>query len=215
MTLEIPCPECKATLRVREEYLGKQLKCPRCAAVISVPAEAAAAEPLEQVRPVVRPAPPPVPADQPAAADVAEKITVEDPRQAIPVVAVATQRCPRCGETIPARADRCRYCRAWLDEEDEEDDDLPPPIRAASYKPCPRCGATGADRVTWTPWGSFYGPAMFTHVRCRECGYGYNGKTGRSNLVPAIFMVVIPAILIVAIVAWLLYVLGVFGGRRW
>jgi len=72
----------------------------------------------------------------------------------------------------------------------------------------------GAERVTWTPWGSFYGPALFTHVRCRECGYGYNGRTGRSNLVPAIFMVAIPLVLIIAIVVGLLYVLDIFGGRR-
>jgi hypothetical protein len=61
--------------------------------------------------------------------------------------------------------------------------------------------------VTWTIWGSFYGPALFNHVRCPECRYAYNGRSGRSNLVPAIFFVTIPAILIAAIVGvvvWLI-----------
>jgi ribosomal protein S27E len=203
MALEIPCPGCKAILRVREEHAGKQLKCPRCAAVLRVPA--ADEEPPLAVRPVARAVPPPAPlADE----DATEQIQVDPP----PVVA-ARRRCPRCGETIAASATRCRYCRAWLDEEDEEQERRPRQ-RHQSLKPCPRCGAGGPERVTWTPWGSFYGPALFTHVRCRECGYGYNGKTGGSNLVPAIFMVAIPAILIIAIVVGLLFVLGIFGGGR-
>ena len=68
--------------------------------------------------------------------------------------------------------------------------------------------------MTWTPWGSFYGPALFNHVRCRECGFGYNGLTGKSNLIPAIFFVTVPAVLIVGILVALLWVLGVFRGGR-
>ncbi|HYT94360.1 MAG TPA: hypothetical protein VEL76_36935, partial [Gemmataceae bacterium] len=56
-----------------------------------------------------------------------------------------------------------------------------PRPQGRSYRPCPRCGDEAAVRVTWTPWGSFYGPALLTHVRCRQCGHAYNGKTGRSN----------------------------------
>jgi hypothetical protein len=211
MALEVPCPACKAPLHVREEYVGKQLRCPRCAAVLTVPAgPTPAAEPRELVRPVARVVPPPVPADPPAAG------AVVDPNDVAEVLPAPTRRCPRCGETIAARANRCRYCRAWLDEDDdEEEEEYQVRRRRASYKPCPRCGAGGPERVTWTPWGSFYGPALFTHVRCRECGYGYNGRTGRSNMVPAVIMVTVPAVLIVAIIVGLLFVLGVFGGRRW
>src|SRR5260370_159857 len=71
--------------------------------------------------------------------------------------------------------------------EDLEDYDRRPRRRKIDYKPCPRCGAGGATRVTWTPWGSFYGPALLTHVRCPGCGYAYNGRTGRSNVVGVIF----------------------------
>ena len=206
MALEISCPACQASLRVREEYVGKQLKCPRCAAVLTVPsAPAEAPDAGAQVRPAMRAAPAPAnPASGP------KRSAAEEPAVVLPASA-SSRHCPRCGEKIAAGANRCRYCRAWLDEEEEEPRETR--RRRRDFKPCPRCGASRAERVTWTPWGSFYGPALFTHVRCRECGYGYNGRTGRSNLVPAIFMVAIPLILIIAIVVGLLHVLGVFGGR--
>jgi hypothetical protein len=93
-------------------------------------------------------------------------------------------------------------------EMDEPYDDRRP-RRVMDYKPCPRCGSGGATRVTWTPWGSFYGPAMLTHVRCPKCGYAYNGRTGRSNLIAAIFFVLIPLILILAIIFGLLVALRI------
>jgi hypothetical protein len=68
------------------------------------------------------------------------------------------------------------------------------------YEPCPRCDTPDPKKVKFTWWGSAYGPAMFSHVRCRECGYAYNGRTGRSNLIPIILFVTLPALLIVAIV---------------
>jgi predicted RNA-binding Zn-ribbon protein involved in translation (DUF1610 family) len=201
MALEISCPACQASLRVREEYVGKQLKCPRCAAVLTVPSTPAAApDARAQVRPAVRATPPPA---SPAAGATAGP--GEQPATVLPASA-SGRRCPRCGEKISAGANRCRYCRAWLDE-DEEQEPREQRRRRRDFKPCPRCGARHAERVTWTPWGSFYGPALFTHVRCRECGYGYNGRTGRSNLLPAIFMVAIPLILIIAIVFGLLHVI--------
>lgn len=88
--------------------------------------------------------------------------------------------------------------RRHEDEADEGD---------SEYQPCPECGASGATRVKWTPWGSFYGPALFTHVRCPECGYAYNGNTGRSNIVPAIIFVTIPALLILGIIGLVIYMI--------
>jgi DNA-directed RNA polymerase subunit M/transcription elongation factor TFIIS len=63
--------------------------------------------------------------------------------------------------------------------------------KRTKYAPCPECDGQEATRVVWTPWGSFYGPAMFTHVRCDNCGHAYNGNTGGSNLVPAILFVTV------------------------
>ena len=61
----------------------------------------------------------------------------------------------------------------------------------------------GRQRVLFTPWGSFYGPALFHHVRCPECRYAYNGRSGGSNLIPAILFVVIPAVLMAAIIVFI------------
>jgi predicted Zn finger-like uncharacterized protein len=129
-------------------------------------------------------------------------------------------KCPRCGHvlTVPASAEEAVEEVPVMEEitaepppkkaarrrvpEDEEDEDVPIQ-RRSKYKPCPRCGESGATRVVWTPWGSFYGPALFTHVRCPGCGYKYNGRSGRSNLIPAIIFVTVPAVLIVAILGFL------------
>jgi hypothetical protein len=75
------------------------------------------------------------------------------------------------------------------------------------YKPCPKCGGEGAKRVKWTAWGSFYGPALFTHVRCPDCACCYNGRTGRSNLLAAIVFVAAPLVGIAAIIAGIIYML--------
>jgi predicted Zn finger-like uncharacterized protein len=218
MSIAITCPQCENQLQVRDEHAGKRVKCPRCGAALDVPqqpATAAEAPPslappavateLPAVLPAtgVRTKPPPLP--EPAAAP--ERA---EPRQRF-------QRCPECGARIPANARRCPECRADLDDEDE--DDRPRRPRRA-HKPCPRCGAAEPRKVSFTWWGSVYGPALFSHVRCVECGYGYNGRTGRSNLIPAIFFVAIPAILIVLIIAFLVFVvLASMGpgpkGARW
>lgn len=65
---------------------------------------------------------------------------------------------------------------------EEEWDDEPSAPRRGKYEDCPHCGCPGhADRVSFTWWGGALGPALFTHVRCRECGSCYNGKTGGDN----------------------------------
>jgi hypothetical protein len=109
-----------------------------------------------------------------------------------------TKKCPECGEQIPVRARTCRYCHYDLDEDDE---------LLSPYKPCPRCNAQQSKRVSFTFWGSFYGPALFTHVQCPRCRYSYNGKTGKSNLVPAILFVTVPLVLILAIFGGLGYLI--------
>jgi predicted Zn finger-like uncharacterized protein len=183
MATTLNCPGCQTPLRVREDMTGKKIKCPRCGQVVTVPADE------------------PVVLEEVTEATGAEKITTEPPAPKGPKSKPATRPCPECGERIPVTARTCRYCKAELDEEEDDEDDRPIRRRPA-YKPCPRCGETGATRVTWTPWGSFYGPALFTHVRCPDCGYAYNGRTGRSNMIPAIIFVLVP----------LLGILGILGG---
>jgi hypothetical protein len=172
MPLTVTCPGCRASLHVREEGAGQSMLCPRCGGTVAVPDE----EPLTVL----------------PAAD-------EGTPRARPEAGGLTKLCPACHREIPRQARKCRYCRDWVEEDDED-----APIR---YKPCPRCGATGAERVLFTFWGSFYGPALFSHVRCPDCGYAYNGRTGRSNLVPAVVFVTVPLVLILAIIGGLIALL--------
>lgn len=124
---------------------------------------------------------------------------------------VRLRACPHCGKQVPEEARKCRYCKNWLDEVEPAAENEPP----AQYKPCPRCGGHRAERILWTPWGSFYGPALFTHVRCLKCNYKYNGKTGRPNTIAAIVFVAVPLLGIVAILGGLaLYVMYLAGGGR-
>jgi predicted Zn finger-like uncharacterized protein len=258
MPLLVTCPGCKSALRVKDEFAGKKLKCPRCASTISVTAphpEAPAkpkagpdpeiveitASPKVKAEAPAKPRPKPKP-EEAEVAEIAEVVDEPDPapRKAItaapkkPLAKKAivedeeyedesprgkTRKCPECGERISLTAERCRYCKAWIsDEEGEEEEDDRPRRKGTGkgFKPCPRCGARGATRVKWTPWGSFYGPAMFTHVRCPECGYAYNGKTGRSNLIWAILFVSVALLLVAGLIGLIVYMFwkqGYFGGK--
>ena len=180
MATTMNCPGCQTPLRLRADLAGKKIKCPRCATVVTVPSEETVV--VEAV----------------AAGD---EITAEPPPRKAKKGAT-TRPCPECGEPVALTASKCRHCKAPLDDEEDDEDYQEKPSK---YKPCPRCGERGAKRVTWTPWGSFYGPALFTHVRCPGCGYAYNGKSGRSNLIAAIIFVSIP----------LLIILGIFGALGW
>jgi hypothetical protein len=166
---------------VRDEYAGKKLKCPRCSAVVAVP-EGQAAEPLT-----------PLEAAEPYVAEVLPAPRPV-PRQAQPVTGIE--------EGAPT-------ARPARHAHDEGPEGRQPRRRGKDYAPCPRCGSGGATRVVWTPWGSFYGPALLTHVRCPQCGHAYNGRTGRSNTLAATFFVLVPLILILAIIFGLLLALRV------
>jgi DNA-directed RNA polymerase subunit RPC12/RpoP len=180
---------------VRDDMAGKKVKCPRCAHIIPVPRRE------EEVTEILSP-----PEDEgitpprrgPAAHKPArrrpEDEEYEDERDEHDRREERVSRSPR------GRRGRDR------DEEDLDERDVPDVRRKGKYKPCPRCGATGATRVVWTPWGSFYGPAMFSHVKCPDCGYQYNGKTGRSNLIPAIIFVTVPLLGILAILGVIGYI---------
>jgi DNA-directed RNA polymerase subunit M/transcription elongation factor TFIIS len=151
----LTCPGCQAVLRVRDDMAGKQIKCPRCAKAVQVPAGGGI---TKEARPRAK-----------------EPVLVE------PI-------------------------------EDEEEEEAPVKQRS-KYEPCPRCGAEEARRVKWTFWGSFYFTALFKHVRCRACGCGYNGRTGRSNLLPAILCVSVAAAALLGVlgfIAWFFHRQGYF-----
>jgi len=68
--------------------------------------------------------------------------------------------------------------------------------------PCPKCGGTEANKVSYTWWGGALGPAIFHHVKCARCGTTYNGKTGKSNTTAIIIYSVV--ILIVCLLFYAL-----------
>jgi DNA-directed RNA polymerase subunit RPC12/RpoP len=168
MKLEVRCPSCQKEFRFTDQGNTKTVPCPHCGDEVS----------KDQAATIVEEA---VQATKPTSRTKAGE---------------GTQRCPQCGKIIPVQARKCKFCRTWIDEEEEE------PIET-EYAPCPRCGARQSRRVVFTFWGSFYGPALFTHVQCPKCHYKYNGKTGRSNLIPAILFVMVPLIGILVIIGGL------------
>ncbi len=168
MKLEVRCPSCQKEFRFTDLGDTKTVSCPHCGDKVS---KALAATVVE------------------------EAVQAATPKSRRPV-GQETQPCPQCGKLISVQARKCKYCRAWIDEEEVEEIE-------SEYVPCPRCGARRSQRVVFTFWGSFYGPALFTHVQCPECRYKYNGKTGRSNLIPAIIFVTVPLLLILTIIAGL------------
>ena len=176
MPILVGCAGCGAQLRVRDEYIGRPMRCPKCGLVVETdaPIDAVAAN---HAGLGVQAGPPPLTTDQELAS------VLPAPRRSHP-------------------------------NRDEEDDQRP--VRGyGGFSPCPRCGGRTAERVVWTAWGSFYGPALLNHVRCVGCGYKYNGRNGRSNWLPAAIFVMVPLILIVAVIgtlAWWLWYTSV--GRR-
>ena len=61
--------------------------------------------------------------------------------------------------------------------------------------PCPKCGGTLSKPVTFSWWGGVLGPKMLSHVKCTNCGAGFNGKTGRSNNTAIAIYVIVSGIL--------------------
>jgi predicted Zn finger-like uncharacterized protein len=131
-------------------------------------------------------------------------------------------KCPRCARLIKVGAHEAVTPKkpppetvAEVEPIDDDFDDAPVQRRRSRYEPCPRCGAEDPQKVAFTFWGSFYFTRLFSHVRCQECGYAYNGRTGRSNIVPAIVCISIMAMAILGVlgfIVWFIYKQGYFDG---
>lgn len=74
----------------------------------------------------------------------------------------------------------------------------------SEFAPCPKCSSLKNPRkVTFTWWGGLVGPSLLNHVKCQDCGAGYNGKTGTSNTVPITIYIVVSSIIAIALFALL------------
>lgn len=67
------------------------------------------------------------------------------------------------------------------------------------YAPCPKCGGSNAEKMSFTWWGGLLGPKLLTHVKCPNCKATFNGKTGKDNTTNIIIYTVIVGIIVFAI----------------
>ena len=86
--------------------------------------------------------------------------------------------CPECGQPISPKAKKCPRCRTWLDLAAPPQD----AVAEFAYPPCPNCHSRDVRKLTWTIWGSFYGPAVLGLVRCNRCRQTFSRRTGQPNL---------------------------------
>jgi DNA-directed RNA polymerase subunit RPC12/RpoP len=166
MKLEVLCPACKKQFRFTDRSDLETVACPHCGDEVS----------------------------KDLGTTVVDQAVQPTKNKSRPMTREESQVCPHCGKSIPIKARKCKFCRAWIDNDDDEEEAV------TEYAPCPRCGARRSEKVIFTFWGSFYGPALLTHVQCPKCYYKYNGKTGKSNLIPAILFVLVPVFLILAVI---------------
>lgn len=78
----------------------------------------------------------------------------------------------------------------------------PPPAPQAVH--CPKCGSVHSRAPSFTWWGGAIGPRLLNHVKCLDCGAGYNGKTGRSNTAAIIVYQIVGLALGLALAWWVL-----------
>ena len=66
------------------------------------------------------------------------------------------------------------------------------PRTPEGYVACPQCNSVYVDKVGFTWWGGVLGPKLLSAVKCGQCRYQFNGKTGASLKGPiAIYMIVV------------------------
>jgi ribosomal protein L37AE/L43A len=190
-------------LRILDASPGKKLRCPKCQKIFAVPAEdkPTKAEVVEVVDEVIE-----------AAVDDAPRI-VHCPKcdKALRVRGAAGKklRCPKCQKIFAAPADDPEVIEDVqevvedvIDEAVDDEDERDEVRRKSRWHPCPKCDSDRIKKVKFTFWGSFLGPALLAHVRCQDCGCTFNGRSGRSNLIPAILFVSVPVAGIGALLYW-------------
>lgn len=87
--------ECGARVKMPSSVAGRNVRCPKCSGVLSVPESAAASN---------------------APATSALKSFTLPPTKPAPVAQPATKPCLYCGEAILASAKKCKHCGEFLDE---------------------------------------------------------------------------------------------------
>ena len=78
----------------------------------------------------------------------------------------------------------------------------------SSYAPCPRCGGC-AEPVKFTWWGGAIGPKILKHVKCSNCRYACNGKTGKDTTTGILIYFVIVAAIAFIVVFMIFFAIAV------
>jgi hypothetical protein len=94
----VTCPSCNATLKTAESSAGKRAKCPKCAGVIQIPELAAPVDEYELD----------------TETNVGGAFS-DDELAGGPPIAADRRPCPACGELIPKKAIKCRFCGEIFD----------------------------------------------------------------------------------------------------
>ncbi len=90
MSVNVKCDGCGKSYRAKDEHAGRQVKCPNCGRLLTVPSSVPIAPSLPRAEPV----------DQ--------AVGTGTPSQR------DTKPCPFCGEEILAAAKKCKHCRGYL-----------------------------------------------------------------------------------------------------
>jgi predicted Zn finger-like uncharacterized protein len=129
----VDCPACQRKLRVPDDLLGKQVKCPQCGDTFAATAQAEPPPPLTSqpetlaFTPGAGPSEPSLPdgptAPGPQPSPAQEKVTARpvSPEPARPPDERGYDReyCPRCDKPMRRGERRCRHCGEELDDEDD------------------------------------------------------------------------------------------------
>ncbi len=155
MAIEFTC-RCQARIKVKDEYAGRRVKCPKCGEALTVPRQ----EPIPTAKAIRLPV---------AACVVA-------PEQAYPVApepppVTRANVCPSCNADLPAQAVMCIQCgyhllqKKHLTAVRDADDTVPEP--AVGRAACPSCNCYKSPRDQICVWCGFQ-VTLKTHLPLKE-----------------------------------------------
>lgn len=114
MPIKVACEKCGKVLKAPDAAAGKKAKCPSCGHVMRLPEAAAGVTPLAEPEPL--PDPEPNPLGEALSYELAAPKGAEPVPVAAPPSAEPRRPCPACGEMIPVKALKCRFCGEVFDK---------------------------------------------------------------------------------------------------
>lgn len=106
MPIRFDCPSCGRSLQVSESSAGEHVTCPNCRNSLTVPEDVVDAETFGDTSA-------PSPSDSSRSSEREEN----DRREIIGHASNDRRPCPMCGEMIPVKAAKCRFCGEIFDPE--------------------------------------------------------------------------------------------------